>query len=573
MTNRKISLTASNLKCFGANPQGFDEIKTINLIVGRNNSGKSSLIDLVHQATLPETSLESSHWHKGRAPEIFVETDLTRVDISQAFRTDTAGGGIPGNHFEYGQQFIDGRARVRLIKRNKHELVQLTRTDQTLHSDISGLGSCGTVLANLASRNPFQGKVFRRLAAERDIVQEPDGQNASIEVHDNGRGITNMIQCFLNKSALPSDLVEEKLLGALNEVFGPDAQFTNIVCQQHQSTLWEIFLGQRTKGRIALSQSGSGLKTIIQALCFIHLLPVVATRSLDNYIFAFEELENNLHPALQRRLLTYIAKQAREHHFLVFLTTHSSVAIDIFNTQEDAQILHITHDGSEATCKTVKAFVEHSGVLDDLDVRASDLLQANGIIWVEGPSDRIYLNRWIELWSDGELSEGNHYQCVFYGGRLLAHLSGQVPDDYNDDGVSILKVNRNAIVVIDSDKHSEATPINTTKKRVSREIEAVGGLSWITQGREIENYISSSIVAKWRGASVIPEMPHCYDDFFSYLDQLSPNLGAKFSAQKPLLAEQLCSISTKEDLEANVELAERLTQICAKVRQWNSLNS
>ena len=33
-------------------------------------------------------------------------------------------------------------------------------------------------------------------------------------------------------------------------------------------------------------------------------------------------------------------------------------------------------------------------MLNDLDVRASDLLQSNGIIWVEGPSDRIYIKRW-----------------------------------------------------------------------------------------------------------------------------------------------------------------------------------
>lgn len=569
-----FSLKATNLKCFGAAPQGFDEIKTINLVIGRNNSGKSSLIDLVHQATLAQRTLDNLHWHKqSTPPSIFTETTVSNEDIAKAFPANTAGGTIGGNHFTFGQRFIGGRVRV-LLGEKTPSFVSISTGDD-LDNVITDPGHFLDYAKNLSSfpsRNPFAGKVFRRLAAERDIVEEPDNQNNPIEVQNNGRGITNMIQCFLNKSNLPSELVEVTLLNALNQVFGADGQFTHIVCQQHKSSLWEIYLGQENKGRVALSQSGSGLKTIIQALCFIHLLPVVESRSANKYIFAFEELENNLHPALQRRLLTYIAAQARESNFIVFLTTHSNVAIDIFNTQPDAQIVHVTHDGETASCRTVKAFVEHSGVLDDLDVRASDLLQSNGIIWVEGPSDRIYLNRWIELWSNGTLVEGNHYQCVFYGGRLLAHLSGQASDDEGDEGVSILKVNRNAIVFIDSDKRARATPLNATKKRVIEEIEGVGGMSWVTHGREVENYITPAILTKWRTSlGVVMPIQDQYSDFFDYLDILVSGLGTKFSAQKPLLAEQVAAVTSREDLVATTLLAERLTQVCARIRRWNSM--
>jgi AAA15 family ATPase/GTPase len=34
-------------KCFGELAQGFDQVKPVNLIIGRNNSGKSALLDLV----------------------------------------------------------------------------------------------------------------------------------------------------------------------------------------------------------------------------------------------------------------------------------------------------------------------------------------------------------------------------------------------------------------------------------------------------------------------------------------------------------------------------------------------
>src|SRR5262249_14330420 len=159
------------------------------------------------------------------------------------------------------------------------------------------------------------------------------------------------------------------------------------------------------------------------------------------------ELENNLHPALQRRLLTYLRQVAETEGCRFFLTTHSSVAIDLFARDSLAQIIHVTHDTRKAAAKRVTTYIDNRGVLDDLGVRASDILQANGIVWVEGPSDRLYFNRWVEVVSHGELTEGVHYQCVFYGGKVLAHLSGAEPDINPTEALKILRVNRNAILI------------------------------------------------------------------------------------------------------------------------------
>src|SRR5512132_2805341 len=112
----------------------------------------------------------------------------------------------------------------------------------------------------------------------------------------------------------------------------------------------------------------------------------------------------------------------------------------------------------------------------------------------EGPSDRLYFNRWIDLWSKGELKEGTHYQCVFYVGRLLAHLSAIQDEAEKDKGVNILKVNSHAILLLDSNKNNDADTLNDTKKRLIAEIDSVGGYSWVTFGREVENYIPSAVV-------------------------------------------------------------------------------
>ncbi|MBI3815890.1 MAG: ATP-binding protein, partial [Nitrospinae bacterium] len=229
---------------------------------------------------------------------------------------------------------------------------------------------------NLAQKkSQLNGKVFKRLFAERNILPEPNDD--SIYIKESGQGTTNVIQNFINKVGLPSELVRKTLLKELNSICDPDTSFTDIVCQV-SNNIWEVYLEENNKGIIPLSHTGSGFKTIILVLCFLYLLPHAEKKELNQYIFAFEELENNLHPALLRRLLLYLLDKAIKEGCTFFFTTHSNVAIDMFSHNENAQILHVTHDGEKANVRTVKTYIENKGILDDLDIRASDLLQANG---------------------------------------------------------------------------------------------------------------------------------------------------------------------------------------------------
>ncbi len=167
----------------------------------------------------------------------------------------------------------------------------------------------------------------------------------------------------------------------------------------------------------------------------------------DSYVFAFEELENNLHPSLQRRLYNYIIEYSKKHSAYFFITTHSNIVIDIFGANENAQIIHVENDGVRSRTTTVLSSKETKHILHDLGIKASDLLQCNGVIWVEGPSDRNYINKWLEILAP-DLKEGLHYSIMFYGGRLLANLSFD-SESFNKEVIPLLKINRNAFVIID----------------------------------------------------------------------------------------------------------------------------
>lgn len=196
-----------------------------------------------------------------------------------------------------------------------------------------------------------------RINAERDIV--PEKYNSKEDLSENGTGATNLINQILNDEKSDESIIKNDLLNALNSIISPDSHFDDITVQRSvhsENSLWEIFLYENQQ-RYPLSKMGSGLKTIILVLLNLLVIPRIRNYN-DNYlIFAFEELENNLHPALQRRLFDYLYRfiMSNDKYYL-FLTTHSHVAINAFSDKEETQLLHIVKDENGSHVHSINDF-------------------------------------------------------------------------------------------------------------------------------------------------------------------------------------------------------------------------
>jgi AAA15 family ATPase/GTPase len=229
---------------------------------------------------------------------------------------------------------------------------------------------------------------------------------------------------------------------------------------------------------LPLDSLGTGIHEVVLLAAFCTIM--------DEQIVCMEEPESHLHPLIQRKLIEYLEKKTTNQYFIA---THSASIID----SVDAAIFHVTNKDGMTNIGPAITVADRFQICRELGYKASDLLQTNFIIWVEGPSDRIYLNHWIRA-VEPSYNEGMHYSIMFYGGKLLNHLTGEETERDINALIELRKLNQNTAILMDSDRSNKFAKINSTKRRIESEFSDKFGVVWITKGREIENYVSTAIM-------------------------------------------------------------------------------
>lgn len=557
------SVRCYDFACFKNGWAGFDSFEPVTLIIGRNNTGKSRLLDLVEIITSTEL--------RTMAPLTECSCTLNREILEAAFPNTTSGGILGsrrlGNH---GVHFLDKKATWN----NRDVKVLFDPEVDSLNPRVDNARVEEIYKVLSSAYSPISRTIFRRILADRDIQAEPSENG--LELAPNGVGATNIIRRFITSSKHNEELIQETLLEALGNIFGSDGNFSKIEIREHDEgteRLWEVFLGEPNKGLVPLSSSGSGLKTVILVLLNLLVIPKIEKKEAHEFTFAFEELENNLHPALLRRLFKYLTQFAVKHDTHVFLTTHSSVALDFFGSSKESQILHVSHDGESAKVKTISAHFDQIELLNELGAKPSDLLQANGIIWLEGPSDRIYFNRFIELFSEGELREGREYQCAYYGGSVLASTAFTAPEESKEEFVNLLRLNNNIAVVCDGDRTSATSRIKGRVKRIKDEVAKVGNAYlWITEAKEIENYVPGRVWKAVYSLSSEVQDPSKFDSFPT--SNIEPD-GFVFkqlerkSFDKCEFASKAVKFLSRPGLRRRFEFETKINELVSLIHKWN----
>jgi hypothetical protein len=238
---------------------------------------------------------------------------------------------------------------------------------------------------------------------------------------------------------------------------------------------------------VALQYMGTGIAEL--AILLVDILQNPHTRQ-----YFIEEPECHLHPGLLRRLMLRL-RDLTDAQF--FITTHSNAVLDS-TTENDGIYRFGLTSGVGTSVQRCSDLVERGGILDALGVSGSTLLQTNFVLWVEGPSDRIYLKLWMQHRARARQRsylEGSDFAFVYYGGKILSHFA--FAESGPDELIALIRICRFSAVIMDQDVDpgDPSEDVRHTKARVRDEAlkDEYHRAAIFSVGREIENDVDPQV--------------------------------------------------------------------------------
>eukprot|EP01029_Cantina_marsupialis_P008635 TRINITY_DN2039_c0_g1_i1.p1 TRINITY_DN2039_c0_g1~~TRINITY_DN2039_c0_g1_i1.p1 ORF type:complete len:658 (-),score=42.85 TRINITY_DN2039_c0_g1_i1:130-2103(-) len=506
-----------------ARPSTIERVRQINVIIGANSSGKSRFMRTILSEGITAFDLDQGLC-KAAADELNQGNHglrLIRLAVQNLFVNDE-------------KALLDSNLRMEIRGVIENKLLDTQRTvsdsdtshalDQLFSSDLQSKMAdvSASVDFNIQSTRKEYIPILRGL---RTLVPNNDVYlERTLQDYFGGTVAGSMLNIFTGHT-LYKDMVYA-LLGTEEEQASVkdyqdylsthffEGQRVNIIPRKDRSenkspkenNVVHIKVGDEPQRPIY--ELGDG----IQAMIALTVRPFLEK---EPTIFFIEEPEQNLHAGMQRALIEAF-RACPQHMF--FFTTQSNHFVDLTLESDDINLISVKKEVDETGKATsiVQSQANNNEILKDLGVLASSVLLANCSIWVEGVTDKrylqVYLKKYLderEAFSDSEdgtaeeravakariaklrtYSENLHYVFVEYQGSNITHwaFTDEV-DPEESPQTPAQRLSKDVLLIADAD-------IDTKGSRVEELQEALDDRFELLQWKEIENYIPQDIIVK-----------------------------------------------------------------------------
>lgn len=407
----------------------LSDIKNFNILIGRNNSGKSNIFDALlflkdgairgDIRELYESRNGFENISFGRNPNQQIKIEIfavlnkeerektikklfesnTFITGKQAFRTNflkTLTYKIQLGKDEWTEELLTDDIydkQLLLVKRsgdfNKHETQYLGSrylslladhgkniSDQIKYENDSG-GFTRIVLGHVGSQEVKEiAELFRKLFLEQLRWMNPyrggsivRGITGNDQVDPEGKNLADVMHTLLTRDKPEySEILSEivEMVPDVEKVLTPPSET-------------QINLEIREKGfssdiLFPWENLSSGLKNLLDLLCLV-------TTSPRDSILLIEEPEIHLHPGNQRKFFNYLKEKSIDRQ--IWLTTHSPVFAGQASLEE---ITLITKDDEGTKINTIDE-ENVQEVLNELEIKASDFFESDFLVLVEDDTD------------------------------------------------------------------------------------------------------------------------------------------------------------------------------------------
>ncbi|MFE6797997.1 ATP-dependent nuclease [Paenibacillus chitinolyticus] len=421
----------------GIRDVSLSSLGQLNIICGKNNSGKTSILEAI---------MEPGCRLLGRE----IISDIEWIKDLYKSKADGYSSPSPVVTIPKFNQFLDSLAAKGEIL-YKDKVTQLIEELNKQSRDAAGL------VGNLFER--FLDKPLEKfnplLVPAKRTIESIVPIQIDENVEPDGSGITNMLFNLKNQDIESSSYrAYMKILDSFKEITG---HIFKIITTS--SNKIEISFKNDNSDWALADSCGMGLSDVLVIIC----------HSLDtehNFIL-IEEPESHLHPEMQKKLLSFL-KKIKSKQFI--LSTHSSIFLNpyvadkIFFSQitDQVKLSDETH---------------RSEILQSLGYSVTENIVSDVVVLTEGPTDIPILTRLLQL--NGVFDK---YNIKFWplGGDIMAQLD-----------LDVFAERKNVIAIVDSDPKSGK--IRTRFVRQCKE----KGITCIRLKRyAIENYFSIDALRK-----------------------------------------------------------------------------